>query len=60
MNKQLNEVQSAYFGHENFTPYSAACYFNKSLGTDEKTDLNDLAMIPMAIISNQTNHNRIY
>ena len=31
-NKQLHEVQSAYFDHENFTLYTAACYFHKSLG----------------------------
>ena len=57
-NKQLHEVQSAYFGHENFALYTAACYFHKSLGIDGKSDPNDLTVIPMAIISNETSHDR--
>ena len=57
-NKQLHEVQSAYFSHENFTLYTTACYFHKSLGIDSKSDPNDLTMIPMATISNVTGHNR--
>ena len=57
-NKQVHEVQSAYFGHENFTLYTAACYFHKSLGIDGKSDPNDLTVISMAIISNETSHDR--
>ena len=57
-NKQVHEVQSAYFGHENFTLYTAACYFHKSLDIDGKSDPNDLTVIPMAIISNETSHDR--
>ena len=57
-NKQLHEVQSAYFGHENFALYTAACYFHKSLGIDGKSDSNELTMLPMAIISNEASHDR--
>ena len=57
-NKQLHEVQSAYFSHENFALYTAACYFHKSLGIDGKSDSNELTMLPMAIISNETSHDR--
>ena len=53
-NKQVHEVQSAYFGHENFTLYTSAWYFHKSLGIDGKPDPNDLTVIPMAIISNES------
>ena len=56
-NKQLYKVQSAYFGHENFTLYTAVCY-HKSLGIDSKSDPNDLTVINMVITSNETCHNR--
>ena len=57
-NKQVHEVQSVYFGHENFTLYTAACCFHKSLGIDGKSDPNDLTLITMAIIFNETSHDR--
>lgn len=59
-NKQRNEIQSAYFGHEAFTIFTAACYFKDvqdthDLRIDEDTNLY---ILPIVVISNQTNYER--
>ena len=59
-NKQRHEIQSAYFGHECFTLFTAACYFNRSVATengkiDEEANPVQLAVV---IVSNETSHDR--
>ena len=62
-NKQRHKIQSAYFGHEAFTVFTAACYIKGSLSVihdlnltvDKDTGLN---VIPVSIISNQTLHEK--
>ena len=58
-NKQHHEIQSAYFGHEAFTLYTAACYFKMNEVSDVSYD-NDtnLNVLPAVIVSNETNHER--
>ena len=55
-NKQKNEIQSAYFGHEAFTLYTAACYFKKELPGAKCDPDCDLYMLPVVIVSNETQH----
>ena len=55
-NKQLHEIQSAYFGHEAFTIFTCACYHVPCEADNNKIGLNT---IPIAIISNKTIHERI-
>ena len=58
-NKRRHKIQSAYFGHEAFIVFTAACYIkgslsvvqNLNLTVDKDTALN---VIAAAIISNQT------
>ena len=52
-NKQKNEIQSAYFGHEAFTLYTAACYFKNELPGAKRDPDCDLYMLPVVIVSNQ-------
>ena len=60
-NKQLHEIQSAYFGHKYFTIFTAACYVHKDVvcngkaKTDKEFGLN---VILIAIISNEITHDR--
>ena len=64
-NKQRHKIQSAYFGHEVFTVFTAAYYIKGSssvahdlnLTVDKGTGLN---VVPVAIISNQTLHEKIW
>ena len=35
-NKQLHEIQSAYFGHECFTIFTTACYVHKDVECNDK------------------------
>ena len=61
-NKQLHEIQSAYFGHENFTLFTAACYFHKAANIESFSSNIDhdscLVIVPIAVVSNETSHNR--
>ena len=55
-NKQLHEIQSAYFGHEAFTVFICVCYhhsFDTEVMDYEKSGLK---LIPVAIISNEVTH----
>ena len=55
-NKQLHEIQSAYFGHEAFTVFTCVCYhhsFDTEVMDDEESGLK---LIPTAIISNEVTH----
>ena len=61
-NKHFHEIQSAYFGHETFTLFTAACYV-KGSNTDYNFKSNidkdtGLTVIPVVIVSNQTVHER--
>ena len=61
-NKQLHEIQSAYFGHEAFTLLTAA-YYVKGCNTDFNIKSNidkdtGLTFIPHVIVSTQTKHER--
>ena len=59
-NKQRHEIQSAYFGLENFTIFTAACYFHKSISIENSVidEESNLVKFPVAIISNETKHDR--
>ena len=54
-NKQLHEIQSAYFGHKAFTIFTCACYH---VPCEEDNNKIGLKTIPIAIISNETIHER--
>ena len=60
-NKQHHEIQSAYFGHEAFMPFTAACY-SKGETTSEAVAMidkdTDLQVLPVVIVSNETRHDR--
>ena len=49
-NKQANEIQSAYFGHDTFTLYTVCCYW--------KNDKGELVPMSLGIVSNEANHDR--
>ena len=55
-NKQCHEIQSAYFGHENFTLFTAACYFHRDANIESFSSNNDcdscLVIVPVAVVSN--------
>lgn len=51
-NKQQGEIQSAYFGHSNFSIFTACGYFR----TDEGSDLTK---IPITIVSEANDQSRI-
>ena len=59
-NKQRHEVQSAYFGHESFTIFTAACYFHKniSIKNGQLNAESNLVKFPVVVISNETSHDR--
>ena len=59
-NKQHHEIQSAYFGHENFIIFTAACYFHTSISIEKKVtdEESNLMKIPVIIISNKIKHDR--
>ena len=50
-NKEQQEIQSAYFGHETFSIFTACCYF---LGVDNKLTTKNVT-----ITSEATDHSRI-
>ena len=54
-NKQKHEIQSAYFGHEAFTTYTAACHSKEFINDQSETDLDSgLNFLSVGIISNET------
>ena len=57
-NKQHHEIQSAYFGHENFTIFTAACYFHISISIENSVidEESNLVKFLVVIISNETKH----
>ena len=59
-NKQLHEIQSAYFGHENFTIFTGARYFHESISVEygKLDEESNLVKLPVVIISSQTSHDR--
>ena len=55
-NKELYEIQSAFFGHEAFTVFTGVCYhhsFDTEVMDDEQSGLK---LIQIAIISNEVTH----
>ena len=60
-NKQRHEIQSAYFGYENFTLFTAACYFHRAANIESFSSYiyhdSCLAIVPVAVVSNETSHN---
>ena len=55
-NKQLHEIQSAYFGHEAFTVFTCV-YYHRSFDTEVMYDEESgLKLIPATIISNEVTH----
>lgn len=61
-NKQRHEIQSAYFGHDNFTIFTAACYMHNEITVEnfskEIDEETNLTVVPIAIVSNETSHDR--
>ena len=55
-NKQRHEIQSAYFGHECFTLFTAACYFNQSVAIENGRidEEANLVQLPVVTVSNET------
>ena len=58
-NQQHDEIQSAYFGHEAFTLYTAGCYY-RSHNIDGACVNKDagLKVLSVVIVSNETIHER--
>ena len=60
-NKNFPEIQSLFFGHETFTIFTCACYYhcldNENNGNNDYND-NGLKSIPIAVVSNEVNHER--
>ena len=57
-NKQKDKIQSVYFGHEAFTIYTAACYSEECVNDQSETDLNSGLSLSVAIVWNETVHER--
>ena len=51
-NTQQDEIQSAYFGQQNFSIFTSYSYYREA-------EQGDLAKIPIAVISESSNHSRI-
>ena len=49
-NKQRDEIRSAYFGHTNFSLFTACGYYRSNLG--------ELSKVPMTIVSECSDHSR--
>ena len=61
-NKQRHKIQSAYFGHECFTIFTAACYFNSIVGIPGYVKIDEekgWKVVSRAIMSNETQHDRM-
>ena len=55
--KQHHEIQSAYFGHEAFTLYTAACYYRSHDFDGACVDRDaGLKVLSVVIVSNETIH----
>jgi len=50
-NDQQNEIQSAYFGHQSCSLFTACCYY--------KDDGNTLQQKSIVIVTESSDHNRI-
>ena len=58
-NKQHHEIQSAYFGHEAFTLYTAACYYRSHAIDGACVDKDaGLKVLSVVIVSNEIIHER--
>ena len=58
-NKQKHEIQSAYFGNEAFTLFTAACYYKPTGNENEKVVASRLVVHSVVIVSNdETMHQR--
>ena len=51
VNKEQEEIQSAYFVHEGFSTFTVCCYFRLANG--------DLVNENLAVISESSDHSRI-
>ena len=61
-NKQHHEIQSKYFGLENFTLFTAACYFHWAANIESfSSNINHdscLLIVSVTVVSNETSPNR--
>ena len=59
--KTSNAMKDKYFGHENFTLFTAACYFHRAANIESFSSNIDhdscLVIVPVAVVSNETSHN---
>ena len=65
-NKQCHKIQNAFFGHENFTLFTAASYFHRQLSILKASPAilrqlsilraSCLVIVPAAVVSNETSH----
>ena len=63
-NKQCHKIQNAFFGHENFTLFTAASYFHRQLSILKASPAilrqlsilraSCLVIVPVAVVSNET------
>ena len=59
--KQHHKIQSTYFGQKNFTLFTGACYFHRDANIESfSSNIDDscLVIVPVAMVSNETSHNR--
>ena len=61
-NKERHEIQDAYFRRENFTLFTAACYFHRAANIESFSSNIDhdscLVIVPVAVVSNKISHDR--
>ena len=57
-NKQKHEIHRAYFGHEAFTLFTAACYYKPTGKENEKIDASGLVVHSLVIVSHKIIHER--
>ena len=61
-NKQHHGIQSTYFGLENFTLFTAACYFHRAANIESfSSNINHdscLLIVSVTVVSNETSPNR--
>ena len=57
-NKKKHKIQSAHFGHEAFTLFTAACYYKPTGKEKEKINASGLVVYSVVIVSNETIHKR--
>ena len=60
--KTSNAMKYKYFGHENFTLFTAACYFHRAANIESFSSNIDhdscLVIVPVAVVSNKISHDR--